>query len=134
MAVKPKSYCGKCRKVHAKDLCPHRQAFGRKRKPQRSGRGGRAWQTLRRTVFERDSFLCQIHLEKGQLVSVDLHGPNHGVCDHIIAISQGGADIQQGDEINPDDYQTICQSCDKGKTYRESRGENLPPGVAKVQK
>ena len=81
------------------------------------GRGGRQWRKLRERIFIRDRFVCQICKAKGKLTAIELHGPNYGVCDHIVPISQGGSD----DPIN---LQTICQRCDKTKTQAESRGED----------
>jgi len=122
MPDKPGSWCSKCRKVHKDEPCPHRKPFERKRnKAQSSGRGGRAWQRTREFIFTRDRFLCQICLAKGVLTSVELHGPNHGVCDHIVPIAEGGGN-------NHDNLQTICQCCDKEKTAKESRAA-LDPGV-----
>lgn len=115
MPAKPKSYCGKCRIVHRDEECPHRIAFGRRRQSEStSERGGRRWRATRVRIFNRDSFLCQIHKAKGVLVSVELHGPNHGVCDHIIPLAEGGVD-------EDDNLQTICQSCDVEKTQLESK-------------
>lgn len=115
MPAKPGSWCTKCRKVHKDEPCPERKPFGRKRSGvQTSGRGGRKWQRTREFIFTRDRFLCQIHLAKGEYVSVELHGPHHGVCDHIVPISQDGDDSH-------DNLQTICQACDKEKTLEESR-------------
>jgi len=125
MPDKPGSWCSKCRQVHKHEICPHRKAFDRKRTKQtQSGRGGRAWQRKREAIFRRDRFLCQIHYSKGELVSVELHGPYHGVCDHIIPLSQGGSDTT-------DNLQTICQSCDKEKTKEESQF-SFGGGVSKV--
>jgi 5-methylcytosine-specific restriction protein A len=115
MPAKPRSYCGKCRIVHRNEECPHRIAFGRKRATEKnSERGGSKWRTTRKGIFVRDKFLCQIHLAKGLYVSVELHGPDHGVCDHIAPLAEGGAN----DESN---LQTICQSCDEIKTQAESK-------------
>jgi len=130
MPVKPGSWCTKCRTVHSNGDCPHRKPFDRKRKQAKtSGRGGRTWSKKREIIFNRDRFLCQIHLEKGELVSVELHGPNHGVCDHKIPKSQGGTD-------DDDNLQTICQHCDKIKTSEESQQakKSLTPGALKVQR
>tara|TARA_Y100001968_G_scaffold102797_1_gene92781 strand:+ start:16795 stop:17178 length:384 start_codon:yes stop_codon:yes gene_type:complete len=114
MPVKPGSWCSKCRKVHRDEQCPHRKPFERKRSnAKHSGRGGKAWQRTREYIFTRDRFLCQIHLRKGELVSVELHGANHGVCDHIIPLSQGGGNGHEN-------LQTICQACDKAKTAQEA--------------
>ncbi len=108
-------WCGKCRAVHAGDeQCPHRVAFGRKRKfAKRSGRGGSKWGKLRKRIFERDLYLCQLCRHNGVVAAVELHGPLHGVCDHVVPIAEGGSD----DESN---LQTLCQSCDKVKTQSES--------------
>ena len=97
--------------------CPQKKAW---EKPvARSGRGGRPWRRRRERVFKRDGYLCQIHLRQNKLVSVELHGPNAGVCDHIVPLEEGGTD----DESN---LQTICQECDKIKTQEESlRGRGV---------
>lgn len=113
MPAKPQSYCGKCRKIHRNEECPHRVAFGRANTQLKSGRGGSKWRTKRERIFIRDGFLCQIHKEKGQIVSVELHGVNHGVCDHIVATKHGGSD-------DDENLQTICQACDAEKTQFES--------------
>jgi 5-methylcytosine-specific restriction protein A len=65
-------------------------------------------------VFVRDNYLCQIHKLKGVYVSVELHGPNHGVCDHKIPIAEGGSE-------HDSNLQTICQFCDMEKTQLESK-------------
>ncbi len=115
MPKKPGTWCSKCRTVHHDEPCPHRKPFERKRnKTKQSGRGGRKWQRIREFIFTRDRFLCQICLSTGIYTSVELHGPNHGVCDHIIAKAHGGSD-------DVENLQTICQSCDKKKTQEESR-------------
>ncbi|WP_165744281.1 HNH endonuclease [Pseudoalteromonas sp. Z9A6] len=125
MATKPGCWCTKCRKVHKDEPCPHRKPFERKRGPtKQSGRGGRVWQRTREFIFHRDNFLCQICKSKGILISVELHGAYHGICDHMVPISQGGDD-------KLDNLQTICQTCDKNKTALESR-YSVDPGVGKV--
>lgn len=120
MAARPGRWCGKCRTVHsAGEDCPQRQPFARKRAGDRSGRGGSRWRRLREAVFRRDKFLCQICLKAGRLTAVELHGHNHGVCDHIIPEAEGGSD-------DPTNLQTICQLCDRVKTSAEAqagRGE-----------
>lgn len=77
------------------------------------GRGGRPWRRKRERVFERDKFLCQICLSSGRVTGVELSGPNAGVCDHITPLAEGGTDA----EMN---LQTICQTCDREKSARES--------------
>lgn len=102
-----------------------RHIVSRPSKPDRwgSGRGGHRWRVLREQVFRRDHFLCQQHLKFGEWVEVALHGPGHGVCDHIIPTSEGGTD-------DLDNLQTLCQACSRVKTASESaRGR----GGAKVQ-
>lgn len=87
-----------------------------------AGRGGRPWRRKRERIFERDKFLCQIHLSRGELHAVTLHGSDAGVCDHIIPTSEGGTD----DESN---LQAICKDCDKHKTAAEaSRGAHRQGG------
>lgn len=79
-----------------------------------SGRGGSKWRAKRQRVFERDGYLCQRCLRAGVLTSVELHGPKHGVCDHRLALAEGGAD----DDSN---LETICQPCDREKSQQEAR-------------
>lgn len=125
MSKKPASWCSKCRTVHKDGVCPKRKPFERKRvRGKQSGRGGRKWQRTREFIFNRDRFLCQICLSKGIYTAVELHGSNHGVCDHIIPLTQGGTD-------DHNNLQTICQACDKIKTSKESRHSSTP-GVSKV--
>lgn len=78
------------------------------------GRGGRPWERKRKRVFERDNYLCQMCLAENRVTAVELHGPKHGVCDHIVPKSQGGSDEY-------DNLQTICQRHDKLKTQKESQ-------------
>lgn len=105
MPIIPKSH------LHHKPLANqhtnNEQSWGR-------GRGGRVWRRLRKQIFERDNYLCQICETKDKLTPVTLHGKLHGVCDHIKAVSQGGTD-------EPSNLQTICQACDKIKTQQESQ-------------
>ena len=82
------------------------------------GRGGRPWRRKREKIFKRDRYLCQLHLNMGKYIAVDLHGPNAGVLDHKVPLSQGGSD----DESN---LWTICKQCDKVKTVMESRGGGI---------
>ncbi|MFL0802576.1 MAG: HNH endonuclease [Agarilytica sp.] len=104
---KPSRYCARCRTTH-KDECPNKPKAWSNKDAKTSGRGGARWRAKRKRVFERDMYCCSVCGRP-----VDLHGPNHGVCDHIVPISQGGTD----DESN---LQTICQGCDKVKTQEES--------------
>jgi len=112
MATKAPSWCARCKCIHV-GSCPNLPVW---KKPvhKSSGRGGRPWRRKRERIFERDNYLCQIHLRRGELVTVELGGINAGVCDHVIAIAQGGSD---GDE----NLQTICKFCDKAKTAAESK-------------
>lgn len=107
--VKPKRYCGRCRCVHDGE-CEQRNKWQNRRG---SGRGGRAWGRKRKRIFERDSFMCQRCLRKGRFVFVELHGPKHGILDHITALAEGGTD----DDSN---LETLCQACNKEKTAIES--------------
>ena len=77
------------------------------------GRGGRPWDRKRARVFKRDKYLCQEHYGQGKLVTVNLHGKNAGICDHIKPKSQGGTD-------NEDNLQTLCKACSDVKTLKES--------------
>ena len=114
MPNKPKRWCAKCRATHEAE-CPEKPKhnWNNKRLSRTDGRGGRAWRRKRERLFERDNYLCCICLARGVLKPVDLHGPNHGVLDHIVPTTQGGTD-------DDDNLQTICQACDKEKTQRES--------------
>ncbi|WP_022960289.1 HNH endonuclease [Spongiibacter tropicus] len=113
MPGKASRWCGRCQAVHVGE-CPERKPFERKRAGNASGRGGSKWRNKRREIFERDNYLCQIHLERGELEPVTLHGERHGVCDHIIPSADGGTDADGN-------LQTICQACDKEKTQAESQ-------------
>ena len=112
MAIKSPRWCASCKAPHDGD-CPKRVAWV---KPAhvKSGRGGRPWARKRAAIFIRDHYLCQLCLHKGLLTAVDLHGSNAGVCDHKVPLAQGGTD-------DDENLQTICQSCDKEKTFHESR-------------
>jgi len=78
------------------------------------GRGGSKWRARREQVFKRDGYLCQPCKSNNRLTPVQLHGPRHGVCGHIIPIAEGG-----GDDMN--NLQTECQACDRAKTIIDSR-------------
>ncbi|MEX1669131.1 HNH endonuclease [Zhongshania guokunii] len=124
MPAKNPRWCGRCKAIH-QGACPQNKAFERKRVGATSGRGGSKWRSKRQRIFERDNYLCQIHLERGELEPVALHGARHGVCDHIIPIAEGGTESDSN-------LQTICQSCDKAKTNAEAqrgRGGSKPRGA-----
>jgi 5-methylcytosine-specific restriction protein A len=91
---------------------------GRRLKPKEDnwgkGRGGHRWRQLRRAIFERDGYQCQICKDSGVPRIVALSGPQHGVCDHIVPKAAGGTD-------DPSNLQCICQDCDRKKTGREAR-------------
>ena len=110
---KARKWCSKCKEPHA-GQCPKSGWKGYRHKQGSSGRGGTTWQNRRKRIFERDGYLCQEHKRLGKLVSVSLHGINHGVCDHITPLAEGGSD-------DDENLQTICQSCDKTKTAQEAR-------------
>jgi len=63
------------------------------------------WARTRRRIFGRDGWRCR---SCGQVVT--LHGPGHGVCDHI--------DRRGGD--HDANLQTLCQPCSDAKTQREA--------------
>ena len=108
-----KRFCARCNTIH-NGKCPEAAKHNWGNKKKRSGRGGRAWSELRQSIFERDNYQCQMHKARGEIVMVDLHGANHGVCDHIVPLDQGGSN-------DPDNLQTLCQECDRFKTRREQR-------------
>lgn len=120
MAAKPPVWCARCRVAHT-EMCPARPVW-EKKAVVKSGRGGRPWRRRRERIFNRDNFICQIHLKRGDLVAVTLDGVNAGVCDHIVPLSEGGGD-------DDDNLQTICQCCDKEKSAAEARRGR---GVSKV--
>lgn len=97
--------------THKKHTNPKQETWGK-------GRGGRPWMRRRERIFKRDKYLCQIHLKQGKYISVDLHGINAGICDHVIPLSQGGSD-------NDSNLQTICKACDKVKTQNESNANMM---------
>lgn len=112
MPVKPGRWCSRCKSVHA-GKCPHAPVW-EKPVTKQSGRGGRPWRRKRERIFERDGYLCQIHLRQGVEIIVTLHGAHAGVCDHKVPLSEGGTD-------DDENLQTICRACDKEKTQAESR-------------
>ena len=69
---------------------------------------GAAWEKLRAEVLKRDEGLCQPCLF-GQMRPT----PATEV-DHIVPKAQGGTD-------DPSNLQSICTSCHRAKTSRESR-------------
>jgi 5-methylcytosine-specific restriction protein A len=68
-----------------------------------NGRGGRPWRGLVDAVKRRDGYTCQ---GCGRPTE-------HGECDHIIPVSQGGKD-----EIA--NLRWLCKDCHTPKTLRES--------------
>lgn len=100
----------------------HRPA---KPKPGRWGEGkverkltGRPWRRLRQQVLQRDKYLCQVCLALGRLTEAD-------EVDHIIPIAKGGSD-------HPDNLQSICTPCHKGKTASEGgKGSTHPEWLPK---
>lgn len=108
---KPRLYCAKCRAVHD-DVCPKKPKHGWHRHVKSKPGRGKGWSKRRKVVFEKNNYLCQICLIQGKITPVDLHGPNHGVCDHIIALTLGGLDEDSN-------LQTICQTCNKIKIRQD---------------
>lgn len=66
---------------------------------------GHAWRKLRVQVLQRDGYLCQAHLRRGQDV------PGNEV-DHVVPKARGGTD-------NMDNLETLCGPCHGAKTARE---------------
>ncbi len=112
MPVKPARWCGKCRAKHSGN-CPERVAW---QKPVHveSGRGGRPWRRLRKRIFERDGYCCQVCYQAGRVTVVTLHGSLTGICDHIKPKAEGGTDAESN-------LQTLCQSCSDAKTQAEAQ-------------
>ncbi|MFV0534603.1 MAG: HNH endonuclease [Cumulibacter sp.] len=111
MPARPPRWCGKCRSIHSGE-CPARTSWQKPVKTE-SGRGGRPWRRLRKKVFERDGYCCQLCHQAGRVTIVTLHGSLAGICDHVIPKAEGGTD----DESN---LQTLCLSCSDAKTQAES--------------
>ena len=83
------------------------------KREQRSGsttdRGyGHAWRVLRKSILERDNYLC-LHCQAKGVVSVATE------VDHIKAKAHGGTD-------QPNNLQSLCAPCHKTKTATEGRG------------
>ncbi|WP_288395881.1 HNH endonuclease [uncultured Acinetobacter sp.] len=68
------------------------------------GRGGRPWRRLKAKIHLMDKYTCQCC----GVVTMELE------LDHIVNVAQGGSD----DESN---LQSLCVSCHKEKTSKESR-------------
>src|SRR4051812_8459592 len=102
MPFKPKS-------TSAQRTKERRSAYNRERgSSAANGYGGKAWQSLRKSVFLRDGYRCVVCKKFVGLERGDAH------CDHIIPKAAGGSD----DLTN---CQTICVRCHAAKTVRESR-------------
>ena len=114
---KAPQWCNRCRVVH-KSACPNR-GWAQNKDKRKLKTSSTLWKKIRACIFERDGYLCQRCKRKDLLKPVELHGPNHGVCDHVVPVAEGGTD----DETN---LETICQACCKEKTAEESkRGRGL---------
>lgn len=70
-----------------------------------SGRGGRPWRRLVEAVKRRDMYTCQMC---GRVTE-------DGECDHIVPLSQGGAD-------DLGNLQWLCKPCHRVKTAKEGGG------------
>ncbi|WP_131669528.1 HNH endonuclease [Psychrobacter pygoscelis] len=66
---------------------------------------GHEWRKLRKTVLERDDYLCVICRDTGVLI------PATDV-DHIVPKAQGGTD-------DSNNLQSLCKSCHRRKTANE---------------
>ncbi|WP_416380188.1 MULTISPECIES: HNH endonuclease [unclassified Gilliamella] len=74
-----------------------------------NGRGGRSWRKLRKSILERDCYICKCDdCMRLRLVRVA------NEVDHIIPLSQGGTDDE-------DNLRAINSECHKKKTAQESR-------------
>lgn len=105
--AKAPRWCARCRCAHTSS-CPSVPKRTWVKRSSESGRGGSKWRARRRRIFIRDRFLCQRCFRKNIITPVELHGPKHGVCDHIVPIKAGGSD----DEKN---LETLCQKCNVEK-------------------
>ena len=78
------------------------------RRKGKSGRGGRPWRRKRDAVLQRDRYLCQPCKRKGMVTPAT-------EVDHIINREAGGTDADAN-------LESICSTCHKAKTARESQG------------
>lgn len=81
-----------------------------KQSPHERGYGW-AWQKLRKTILERDSYLCQ------HCLSQDIATTANQV-DHIIPKAKGGTD-------DHDNLQALCKPCHDAKTIIDNGGNRL---------
>lgn len=108
--------CRHCRSAHRNDngYCDKHQSlvvagWERTRKGRTTTERGYGWkwQQLRKRILKRDEYLCQTCLRRGRY--------ERGTeVDHILAKSQGGADVAAN-------LEAICYECHTEKTAVESR-------------
>lgn len=87
---------------------PEYQAPPRKATSDQGFYNSPAWRKLRRMVMQKRPW-CEAHKQTGQLIDITFGGH----CDHIIAISQGGA---RSDERN---LMMLCKDCHDRKSALE---------------
>lgn len=113
MSTRPRLKCLKPR------LAPSTSPGGWKPDTQRGNRHqrgyGSVWDKTRERILDRDKHLCQVHLKRGDVVVGD-------EVDHITSKAEarvlGWTTKQIEDDSN---LQTLCNTCHKDKTARESR-------------
>jgi len=86
-----------------------------------SGSGGtRAWRRCRSEVLKRDGYQCQYRLP-GCLGDAS-------EVDHTINLKSVGRALADAEACDPDLCASICSTCHKAKTARESRSTNRHQG------
>lgn len=76
---------------------------------------GAAWDRLRASIMERDSYLCQVCLENRQRATPATH------VDHILSKAKGGTD-------DPANLRAICRPCHDRKSIEE-KGHRVRPTI-----
>ncbi len=80
-----------------------------------NSRGGRQWRRKRQQIFKRDNYTCQVC----KRIGIPEQGKDNSLeLDHIINIASGG-------DESDNNLQTICHTCHKIKTQKESRLNGL---------
>ena len=98
--------------IHRTGLCEkHQKTDGswsqwQQKKGNTTERGyGAEWRKIRKPILQRDNYLCQSCKRKGILTAAN-------IVDHIVSKANKGTD-------EPDNLETICDTCHKKKTATE---------------
>ena len=82
-------------------------------KGSRHSRGyGSAWDRLRKTILQRDCYLCQQCKRQGRITALCAKPYDHAV-DHITPRAKGGTD-------DPDNLESLCGDCHDRKSAEEA--------------